>query len=193
LPLPNLPGRPPEPGAGAPGAPGAPPGAPGAPPGLFPVGGRDRGGNYYYYLFSLERMAVVYNIKTIGKTDWYVWGAEDLVNAQSIDGSWIGGYTDWHADTCFALLFLKRANIAHDLTDLVKGIDRRPVVKTPVKDPLLDLPQILPKEEKKKAAPAKESRRTVPLAPDGQARAPRVLAGLGHFDSHPSRRQPRLV
>jgi len=141
----------------APRAPPPPPRAPGTPLGpeahLSPIPG-NRVDNYYYFLFSVERAAVLYDIEKIGKTDWYAWGARELVAKQSPNGAWHGHYEAWNADTCFALLFLKRANVAHDLTDLVKGIDRRPKVdRRP--DPLLDLPLIIPKAEKqeKKAAP----------------------------------------
>jgi hypothetical protein len=147
------------PGTPAPPAiPGAPP-TPGAPAGAqaqfspIPASGR-RTDNYYYFLFSVERAAILYDIEKIGNTDWYAWGARELVGKQSPHGAWHGQYDAWNADTCFALLFLKRANVAHDLTDLVKGIDRRPKVdRRP--DPLLDLPRIIPKAEKqeKKAAP----------------------------------------
>jgi len=127
-----------------------------APAAANPLGaprGLDRGGNYYYFLFSLERMAVVYDVKKIGDVDWYAWGAEDLLNHQAANGSWTAQFPEWNADTCFALLFLKRANVARDLTD---NFNRRPAAKTPPKsDPLLDLPLILPKEEKRKAAPPK--------------------------------------
>jgi hypothetical protein len=143
-------GDPAAPPQRAPGAVGAPAGAPAQ---LSPLPG-GRTDNYYYFLFSVERAAVLYDIEKIGKTDWYAWGARELVAKQSPDGGWHGHYSIWNADTCFALLFLKRANVAHDLTDLVKGIDRRPKVdRRP--DPLLDLPLIIPKAEKpeKKGSP----------------------------------------
>jgi hypothetical protein len=131
----------------------APPAAPANP--LGAPRGLDRGGNYYYFLFSLERMAVVYDMKKIGDVDWYAWGAEDLINHQAVNGSWTAQFPEWNSDTCFALLFLKRANVARDLTD---NFNRRPGAKAPPKnDPLLDLPFILPKEEKRKPAPKQQS------------------------------------
>jgi hypothetical protein len=122
---------------------------PAAPANPLVARGLDRGGNYYYFLFSLERMAVVYDLAKIGEVDWYAWGAEDLVNHQAANGSWTAAFPEWHADTCFALLFLKRANVARDLTD---NFNRRPGAKTPMRDPLLDLPFILPKDEKRRPA-----------------------------------------
>ncbi|HWG46352.1 MAG TPA: HEAT repeat domain-containing protein [Gemmataceae bacterium] len=79
------------------------------------------GGRTYYFLWSLERVAVALDLKTIGKKDWYGWGAEILLANQQADGSWRGDYGDSGADTCFALLFLKRANLARDLTTQLQG------------------------------------------------------------------------
>lgn len=76
---------------------------------------KDAGGAYYY-LWSLERVAVAINLKTIGKKDWYTWGAQLLLKSQTGNGTWSGFYGDSGADTCFALLFLKRSNLAFDLT-----------------------------------------------------------------------------
>jgi hypothetical protein len=73
-----------------------------------------------YFLWSVERVAVLYNLKTIGDKDWYLWGAEILLANQQPSGNWNDGkYHDHHPiiDTCFALLFLKRANLAPDLSD----------------------------------------------------------------------------
>ena len=72
-----------------------------------------------YVLWSIERVAVLYNLATIGEKDWYRWGAEILVANQQQRGNWDrGGYHGAAPvlDTCFALLFLKRANLAEDLT-----------------------------------------------------------------------------
>ena len=46
-----------------------------------------------YYLWSVERVSVLYGLRTIGDKDWYRWGAEMLVANQQINGSWKdGGY-----------------------------------------------------------------------------------------------------
>ncbi len=94
-------------------------GPPGGPPVFDPatrVGGRS-----FYFLWSLERVAVALDLKTIGNKDWYGWGAEILLESQAPDGSWNGDYANGGVDTCFALLFLKRANLVHDLTANIKG------------------------------------------------------------------------
>jgi hypothetical protein len=70
----------------------------------------------FYYLWSLERVGVIYGLDTIGRKNWYLWGATVLAATQSPDGSWQGAYARCGADTAFGLLFLRRANIARDLT-----------------------------------------------------------------------------
>jgi hypothetical protein len=79
------------------------------------------GGRTYYFLWSLERVGVTLDLKTIGKKDWYAWGSGVLVANQQADGSWQGNYAACGADTCFALLFLKRANLVPDLTTQLTG------------------------------------------------------------------------
>jgi hypothetical protein len=72
-----------------------------------------------YFMWSVERVAVIYNLPQIGGRNWYAWGAEMLVGNQTKDGNWQNGhYPDSTPviDTCFALLFLKKANLAVDLT-----------------------------------------------------------------------------
>jgi hypothetical protein len=44
-----------------------------------------------------------------------------LLVSQRPDGSWAGEYADSGCDTCFALLFLKRANFARDLSSGLSG------------------------------------------------------------------------
>jgi hypothetical protein len=73
-----------------------------------------------YFLWSVERVAVIYNRKTFEDKDWYGWGEEMLLDHQDENkGNWQnGGYygNTPVLDTCFALLFLKQANLAKDLT-----------------------------------------------------------------------------
>lgn len=87
-------------------------------------------GKSYYFLWTLERMAVIYGFQTIGGIDWYRWGGELLLANQRADGSWQGEFGAGGIDTCFALLFLKKANVAKDLTtkvgDKVKDPGRVP-------------------------------------------------------------------
>ncbi len=79
---------------------------------------RGHGMQNLYFLWSVERVGVLYNLATIGGKEWYRWGAEILVANQQPAGNWAnGGYhgADPIIDTCLALLFLKRANLATDL------------------------------------------------------------------------------
>jgi hypothetical protein len=72
-----------------------------------------------YFLWTVERVGVLYHVREMDGKDWYRWGVDLLLEAQDDDGSWSeGNYpgADRTIDTCFALLFLKRANLAADLT-----------------------------------------------------------------------------
>jgi hypothetical protein len=118
-----------------------------------------------YYLWSLERVAVLYNLPMIGDRDWYRWGAEILVANQTREGNWEGGgYPAHHPtiDTCLALLFLKRANLVKDLTaklpfnpaDLNKDLMQRLVLapeptkpKPEPTTPPVETPESAPTEE----------------------------------------------
>jgi hypothetical protein len=72
---------------------------------------------HFYYLYALERLGVLYDTPTVGSHNWYSEGAALLLGEQKPDGSWnnagtwLGNTGDsqpvW--DTCFAILFLKRA------------------------------------------------------------------------------------
>ena len=65
-------------------------------------------------------ISLLYDLKTIGDFDWYAWGAELILANQQADGGWrerIPGIPD----TCFALLFLRRANLIKDLTERLQG------------------------------------------------------------------------
>ena len=76
-----------------------------------------------YFLWTVERCGVLYNRREIGGKDWYRWGAELLLDNQRPDGAWAaGGYYGSMPvlDTSFALLFLKRANLAKELTKKIE-------------------------------------------------------------------------
>jgi hypothetical protein len=59
---------------------------------------------YYYYLYGLERMGALAKLTHVGGRAWYYEGAIELLWRQGPDGAWGS-----EADTCFAILFLKRA------------------------------------------------------------------------------------
>ncbi len=87
-----------------------------------------------YFLWSVERVGVMYNLRTLGEKDWYAWGSQLILSCQNQDGSFtMGNYPGQtpSSDTCFALLFLKRANLARDLSRKIdylidiKGVGNR--------------------------------------------------------------------
>jgi hypothetical protein len=93
----------------------------GGPPGGGPPGAARGYGKAYYFLFSLERVGVTYGLDTVGGKDWYDFGATFLLRTQRADGAWPGEYAEGGCDTSFGILFLRRANLAKDLTALLKG------------------------------------------------------------------------
>jgi hypothetical protein len=66
---------------------------------------------HYYYLYGVERAGMLYDTTRIGPHDWYLEGANHLLDHQNPDGSWGTAEkldnTTW--GTCFAILFLKQA------------------------------------------------------------------------------------
>ncbi len=62
---------------------------------------------FYYYLYGIERAGALLPTRFIGDHDWYIDGASELIRRQRKDGSWME--TNSLVDTCFALLFLRRA------------------------------------------------------------------------------------
>jgi hypothetical protein len=72
-----------------------------------------------YYLWSVERVGVIFHLAKIGGKEWYPWGVDVLLARQENDGSWHGNHKFPSAvtvDTSWALLFLKRADLAKGLT-----------------------------------------------------------------------------
>lgn len=61
---------------------------------------------YFYYLYGVERAMILSQTRLIGEKDWYRDGAQVLLHKQAANGSWKDGL-----DTCFALLYLKRATV----------------------------------------------------------------------------------
>lgn len=90
---------------------------------------------HYYYLYGLERAGMIYGTEFFGRNEWYPVGAEFLLKEQKGDGSWIGkpggGHENAVWDTCFAILFLRRAT--RPLVDVASKDDRVPVPQEPLK------------------------------------------------------------
>jgi hypothetical protein len=89
--------------------------------GVLKPEGRPDNDRFYYFVWSLERVCVILGRNSLGGKDWYKWGADVVVHSQTLEGLWKGEYGDCGADTCFALLFLKKANLARDLTARIRG------------------------------------------------------------------------
>jgi hypothetical protein len=72
-----------------------------------------------YYLLCVERVGVLFHLSKIGGKEWYPWGVDVLLAAQQGNGSWQGRHNfgaPTAINTSFALLFLKRADLAKGLT-----------------------------------------------------------------------------
>jgi hypothetical protein len=104
-----------------------------------------------YTAWSLERTAMIYDLKTIGDKDWYAWASKAIVAAQQGDGSFktIRGDTGGPIGcTSFALLVLKRAHVAPELTALVKQrLDLSAVGELYERPATLTEPSLLPVQE----------------------------------------------
>jgi hypothetical protein len=98
-----------------------------------------------YFLWSVERVGVLYDLPEIGGKDWYRWAAQRLLVNQQPQGNWDkGGYPGANIviDTCLALLILKKANLTTDLgtqlnpAGLEKQLEKEKAGPTPLpKDP----------------------------------------------------------
>ena len=126
-------------------------------------------GSEYYFLWSLERVAVVYSLKMLGDKDWYAIGSKYLLQNQEKDGAWRGNLGGT-VDTCFALFFLRRANLAVDLTAKlkVKGpavVDLR--AKGALREGDNDAPMLPEKSDRAKMTPDRPApAKTIPEEPD---------------------------
>lgn len=79
----------------------------------------DRGSDVYY-LWSLERVCVALGLRDLDGFDWYDAGARTLLDSQGADGSWPAQRWGRMPQTCLALLFLRKANLAFELDRVLK-------------------------------------------------------------------------
>jgi hypothetical protein len=65
----------------------------------------------YYYLYAMERACILFGADSLGGHRWYSEGAHAILQSQQADGSWNAGAPEANStwETCFAILFLKRA------------------------------------------------------------------------------------
>jgi hypothetical protein len=66
----------------------------------------------YYYLYALERAAILTGSEQIGGYAWYPRTAQSLLDSQRPDGSWKSPSGSELNDTCFAVLTLRKATRA---------------------------------------------------------------------------------
>jgi hypothetical protein len=78
-----------------------------------------------YYMYGIERAAILWDAETIGGHNWYLEGAAVLLSMQQQDGRWTGPEGWPVVDTAWALLFLKRATIPVETPARIASIDRR--------------------------------------------------------------------
>jgi hypothetical protein len=81
-----------------------------------------------YFLWSLERVAVLYGLQTIAGKDWYAWGADALLANQQPKGDFLSASPHSNIpviNTCFGLLILVQANLAKDLTSKLQLLGGR--------------------------------------------------------------------
>ena len=95
-------------------------------------------GSPRYFLWSIERIGVLLGLEQMGEVDWYQRGADSLLQTQREDGGWPSAHADADkdglADSCLALLFLRKANLGSDISRLLEGekeqkfeiVDRKP-------------------------------------------------------------------
>jgi hypothetical protein len=73
---------------------------------------RKRGETWvFYHDYAVERLGIFLQKEIVGGHAWYPEGVEFLQGAQKPDGSWTAG-DDTVPETCFAILFLRRATKA---------------------------------------------------------------------------------
>jgi hypothetical protein len=76
-----------------------------------PTGGGEQVIHHFYYLYGLERAGMITLTPKYGEHDWYKEGAALILAQQRTNGSWeaVHGTSGPVPDTCFAILFLKKA------------------------------------------------------------------------------------
>jgi ribosomal protein S27E len=86
-------------------------------PGERALGNRFRSAGDLYFLWTLERTLLIADEPlTVDEQDWHQWGTDIIVPRQQLpEGYWAEHYSG-PVDTCFALLFLVRADLFRDLT-----------------------------------------------------------------------------
>jgi hypothetical protein len=91
---------------------------------------------HLYFLWSVERVGMIYSVPVMGGVNWYDVGTGAILRAQSPDGSWAASRSilipsiTSDINTCFALLFLRKSNFAHDLTANLKSKPKQTTIRS---------------------------------------------------------------
>lgn len=85
-----------------------------------------------YYLWSLERVCVALGLRDLDGFDWYGVGSRELLRRQQFDGGWPQQVWGRLPNTCLALLFLRKANLAFELDRVLRlpGAGPAPAAKS---------------------------------------------------------------
>ncbi|MFO0909259.1 MAG: VWA domain-containing protein [Isosphaeraceae bacterium] len=73
-----------------------------------------------YFLWSLERVCVALGLRHIEGFDWYAAGARELLDRQRADVGWPDERWGSLPNTCLALLFLRKANLAFEIDRVLR-------------------------------------------------------------------------
>jgi hypothetical protein len=99
-------------------------------PGNCQNDGREGEHQRYYYLYALERLGKLYGTETIGDHEWYREGAQEILKRQRADGAWQSDNPQQNPglvqNTCFAILFLRRATPSLDVATEDRFMRRSP-------------------------------------------------------------------
>ena len=95
----------------------------------FPKSTKETDRWIFYHLYGLERLGAYLDADRICGHDWYAEGLPVVLKAQTTDGSWLKIMRE--ADTCFALLFLRRGSRTTGLAPRVR-VQRAAELKHPV-------------------------------------------------------------
>ena len=83
----------------------------------------------YYFLWSVERVGVIFGVDIIGGIDWYDTGSKWLIAIQKANGSWGPSQASGGPEvtTSFALLFLCKSDLVRDLSSKFRDGKGKPL------------------------------------------------------------------
>ena len=82
-------------------------------------------GSPRYFMWSVERVGVLLGVEEMGGVNWFQRGSSALIKSQLETGGWPTAWPetdmDGLSDTAFAVLFLRKANLGSDISQLLEG------------------------------------------------------------------------